>query len=225
MCFQFPHIWSYLPHLLLQVVNTWPCFLLKRHDILLQGHSVISQSFHHLIKIITGWQPHNIGFCEWRGLSRLIILLGLKSIGMELSVLIALLRLVPIMQVGMISLSRIVSVGKRIILTLRLSIECFINCISLFNVIFLHCWAHIEACPCKENMLQTFTWCTLTLFSRLEILTSFTCLLVNSPRMPNYFKLVAIFEINWHAASGVLFTNAPPLAASMILQSIGINPS
>ena len=94
LCFQFPYTWSYLPHLLLQVVNTWPCFLLKRHDILLQGHSV--RSFHHLTKIITGWRPHNIRVCEWRGLSLLIILLGLKSMGMELSALIALLRWVPI---------------------------------------------------------------------------------------------------------------------------------
>jgi len=96
LCFQFPETWSYLPHLLLQVVNTWPCFLLKRHDILLQGHSVRSQSFHHVTKIITGWRPHNIGVCELRGLSFLIILLGLKSMGMELSSLIAWLRLVPI---------------------------------------------------------------------------------------------------------------------------------
>jgi len=71
--------------------------------------------------------------------------LGAESIGMELSALIALLRWVPIAQVGMISPSGIVCVGKRIILMLRLSIEYFINCISLFNVIFLHCWAHIRS--------------------------------------------------------------------------------
>jgi hypothetical protein len=87
-------------------------------------------------------------------------------------------------------------------------------------------------------MLQTFTCCTfpqakertrevrsLTLFSRLEILTSFTRLFEKSPRVPNYFELAAMFEINWRAASGVLSTNAPPLAASMILRSVGINPS
>jgi hypothetical protein len=45
----------------------------------------------------------------------------------------------------MISPSGIVCVGKRIILMLRLSIEYSINCISLFNVIFLHCWAHIRS--------------------------------------------------------------------------------
>jgi len=45
----------------------------------------------------------------------------------------------------MISLSRIVRVGKKIILMLKLSIECSINCISLFNVIFLYCWAHIRS--------------------------------------------------------------------------------
>jgi hypothetical protein len=87
-------------------------------------------------------------------------------------------------------------------------------------------------------MLQTFTYCTfpqakecirevrsLTLFSRLEILTSFTRLFEKSSWVPNYFELVAMFEINWCAASGVLSTNAPPLAASMILQSVSINPS
>jgi hypothetical protein len=26
---------------------------------------------------------------------------------------------------------------------LGVTIECSINCISLFNIIFLHCWAHI----------------------------------------------------------------------------------
>jgi len=65
-------------------------------------------------------------------------------------------------------------------------------------------------------MLQTFTCCTfpqakertrevrsLTLFSRLEILTSLTRLLGESPRVPNCFELAAIFENNWHAASGV----------------------
>jgi len=58
-------------------------------------------------------------------------------------------------------------------------------------------------------MLQTFTYCTfpqakertrevrsLTLFSRLEILTSFTRLFEKSPRVPNCFELVAMFEIN-----------------------------
>jgi hypothetical protein len=87
-------------------------------------------------------------------------------------------------------------------------------------------------------MLQTFTCCifsqakkrtrkvrSLTLFSRLEILTSFTCLLVKSPRVPNYFALAVIFEINWRVALGVLSTNASPLAASMILRSVGISPS
>ena len=88
-------------------------------------------------------------------------------------------------------------------------------------------------------MLQTFTCCTfpqakertrevrsLTLFSRLEILTSFTGLFVKSPRVPSCFELAAMFEINWRAASGVLSTNAPPpLAESMILWSVGINPS
>jgi hypothetical protein len=72
-------------------------------------------------------------------------------------------------------------------------------------------------------MLQTFTCCTfpqakehtrevrsLTLFSRLEILISFTHLFTKSPRMPNCFELAAIFEINWRVASGVLSTNAPP---------------
>jgi hypothetical protein len=87
-------------------------------------------------------------------------------------------------------------------------------------------------------MLQTFTCFTfpqakertrevrsLTLFSRLEILTSFTHLFEKSLWVLNYFELVAMFEINWRAASGVLSTNTPPLAASMILQSVGINPS
>jgi hypothetical protein len=87
-------------------------------------------------------------------------------------------------------------------------------------------------------MLQTFTCCTflqakertrevrsLTLFSRLEILTSLTRLLGKSPRVPNYFELAAIFEINWRTVSGVLSTNAPPLATSMILWSVGISPS
>jgi hypothetical protein len=59
----------------------------------------------------------------------------------------------------------------------------------------------------------------------LKILTSFTRLLWKSPRVPNYLELAAIFEINWHAALGVLSTNAPSLAASMILRSVGINPS
>jgi len=166
----------------------------------------------------------------------LIILLGLKSMGMELSALIALLRRVPITYVWMISPYGIVHVRKGIILTLGLSIECSINCISLFNVIFV---GHIsEACPCKEYILQTFTYCTLpqakertrevrslTLFSRLEKLTSLTHLLGKSPHVPNCFGLAAIFEINWRATSSVLSTNAPPFAASMILQSIGISPS
>jgi hypothetical protein len=43
--------------------------------------------------------------------------------------------------------------------------------------------------------------------------------------VPNYFELVVIFEINWRATSSVLSTNAPPLATSMILQSVGINSS
>jgi len=87
-------------------------------------------------------------------------------------------------------------------------------------------------------MLQTFTCCTfpqakertrevrsLTLFSILEILTSFSRLFKKSQRVPNCFELDAMFEINWLAASGVLSTNAPPLATSMILRSVGINPS
>jgi len=44
--------------------------------------------------------------------------------------------------IGLISPSGIVGVGKGIIFTLGLSIECSINCMSLFNVIFLHCWAY-----------------------------------------------------------------------------------
>jgi len=87
-------------------------------------------------------------------------------------------------------------------------------------------------------MLQTLTYCTLpqakertrevrslSLFSRLEILTSFTRLFAKSPRVPSYFELAAMFEITWRAASGVLSINAPPLVASMILRSVGINPS
>jgi hypothetical protein len=87
-------------------------------------------------------------------------------------------------------------------------------------------------------MLQTFIYCafsqakertrevrSLTLFSRLEILTVFSHFLGKSPRVPNYFELAAIFVINWHATSGVLSTNAPPLAASMILRSVSISPS
>ena len=87
-------------------------------------------------------------------------------------------------------------------------------------------------------MLQTFTFYTfpqakerirevrsLTLFSRLEILTSFTRLFEKSPQVPNYFELAAMFEINWRAVSGVLSTNAPPLTTSMILRSVDINPS
>jgi len=87
-------------------------------------------------------------------------------------------------------------------------------------------------------MLQIFTFYTfpqakerirevrsLTLFSRLEILTSFTRLFEKSPQVPNYFELAAMFQINWRAVSGVLSTNAPPLTTSMILRSVGINPS
>jgi len=87
-------------------------------------------------------------------------------------------------------------------------------------------------------MLQTFTCCTfpqakertgevrsLTLFSRLEILFSFTRLFAKSPHVQNCFELATIFEINWRVASGVLSINAPPLAASMILRSVGISPS
>ena len=87
-------------------------------------------------------------------------------------------------------------------------------------------------------MLQAFTCCTMpqakertravrssTLFSMLEILTSITRLFAKSPWVPNYFELAAMFEINWRAASGVLSTNAPPLAASLILRLVGINPS
>ena len=43
----------------------------------------------------------------------------------------------------MISPSRIVRVGKGIIFTLGLSVESFISCMNLVNVIFLHCRAHI----------------------------------------------------------------------------------
>jgi hypothetical protein len=68
-----------------------------------------------------------------------------------------------------------------------------------------------EVCPCKEHILQTFT--------------SFTLLFEKSSWVPNCFELVAMFKINWHAALGVLSTNAPQLTASMILRSIGINPS
>ena len=84
-------------------------------------------------------------------------------------------------------------------------------------------------------MLQTFTCCTLpqakehtrkvrslTLFSRLEILTSFTRLFAKSLRVPNCFELAAMFKINWRAALGVLSTNASPLAASMILRSVPV---
>ena len=66
-----------------------------------------------------------------------------------------------------------------------------------------------EACPYNEYMLQTFTCCTfpqakertrevrsLTLFSSLAILTSFTRLLGRSQCVPNCFELAAIFEIN-----------------------------
>jgi hypothetical protein len=87
-------------------------------------------------------------------------------------------------------------------------------------------------------MLQTFIRCTfpqakehirevrsLTLFSRLKILTSFTRLFEKSPHVPNCFELAAMFEINWRAAAGVLSTNTLPLAASMILRLVGINPS
>ena len=87
-------------------------------------------------------------------------------------------------------------------------------------------------------MLQIFILCTFplakerirevrssTLFLMLKILTSFTRLLWKSPRVPNYLELATIFEINWHVASAVLSTNAPSLAASMILRSVGINPS
>jgi len=87
---------------------------------------------------------------------------------------------------------------------LGLSVESSINCIS------------------KECTREVRS---LTLFSRLEILISFTRLFAKSPRLPNYFELAAMFEINWCAASGVLSTNTPPLAASMILRSVGINPS
>jgi hypothetical protein len=87
-------------------------------------------------------------------------------------------------------------------------------------------------------MLQTFTCYTfpqakertrevrsLTLFSRLEILTSFTCLLRKCTRVLNYFELATIFEISWRATLGVLSTNAPPLATSMIMWLVGNNPS
>jgi len=73
-------------------------------------------------------------------------------------------------------------------------------------------------------MLQTFTCCTfpqakerirevrsLTLFSRLEILTSFTRLFAKSPRVPNYFELTAIFEINWRVAFGCLIYQCPSI--------------
>jgi hypothetical protein len=54
-------------------------------------------------------------------------MLGLKSMGMELSALTALLRWVPIAYVWIISPSRIVRVGKGIIFTLGLSVESSIN--------------------------------------------------------------------------------------------------
>jgi hypothetical protein len=79
-------------------------------------------------------------------------------------------------------------------------------------------------------MLQTFTCYTfpqakehtreirsLTLFSRVAIFTTFTYFLGKSPRVPNYFELAAIFEINWRATFGVFSTNTLPLATSMIL--------
>ena len=68
---------------------------------------------------------------------------GAEIMGMELSALIALLRWVPIAYVWMISPFGIVRVGKGIIFTRGLSVESSINCMNLFNVIFLHCWAHI----------------------------------------------------------------------------------
>jgi len=121
----------------------------------------------------------------------------------------------------MISLSRIVRVGKWIIFTLGLSVESSINCISLFNITSCIVGHISEVCSCKEHILQTFTCCTLpqakecrrevrslTLFSRLEILTSITRLFAKSPRVPNCFELTAMFEINWRAALGVLSTNA-----------------
>jgi hypothetical protein len=87
-------------------------------------------------------------------------------------------------------------------------------------------------------MLQTFIRCTfpqakelirevksLTLFLMLAILTLFTRLLKRSSRMPNYFELAIIFEVNWCAALDVLSINAPSLVASMILRSLGINHS
>jgi hypothetical protein len=58
--------------------------------------------------------------------------------------------------VGMISPSGIVGVGKGIIFTLGLSIECSINCMSLFNVIFLHCWAHIQSMSMKGAYATNF---------------------------------------------------------------------
>ena len=96
-------------------------------------------------------------------------------------------------------------------------------------------------------MLQTFTYyklpqaqqCimevkSLTLFLKLAILTLFTCLLRKSPRVPNYFELAVIIEINWHATLDVLFINAPSFSdiecttifksflQSLILQLVGI---
>jgi len=56
----------------------------------------------------------------------------------------------------MISPSRIVRVGEGIIFTLGLSIECSINCISLFNVIFLHCRAHIWGMSLKGTYATNF---------------------------------------------------------------------
>lgn len=93
-----------------------------------------------------------------------------------------------------------------------------------------------KAWPYDKYMLQTFTYYklpqaqerimevkSLTLFLKLVIFTLFTCLLRNSPRVPNYFELTVIIEINWHATLDVLFINAPSFSASMILQLVGIS--
>uniref|UniRef100_A0A803Q1P0 Uncharacterized protein n=1 Tax=Cannabis sativa TaxID=3483 RepID=A0A803Q1P0_CANSA len=58
-------------------------------------------------------------------------------------------------------------------------------------------------------------------------LTSLTCRDdgVRSQRMPNCCELAAIFEIKLLAATGVLSTRGPPLAASIILLSNGSKPS
>ena len=55
--------------------------------------------------------------------------------------------------------------------------------------------------------------------------TSLTPLTGTSVLTPNYYELAAMLVIKFIASVGVLSTNAPPLAASIILISIGVNPS